>query len=1056
MNVPELCISRPVMTTLVMSAIVIFGVFAYRGLPVAELPNVDFPTIEVSARLPGANPESMAASVATPLENRFSVISGLKTMTSVSSLGSTRIALEFDLNRNIDAAALDVQTAISAAQRNLPDDLSELPTLRKRNPANFAIFYLRLSFASLPIATLSDYAETVLQQRFSTIDGVAQVLFWGQQRYAVRIQVDPNALVTRKLSLQEVENAVIAGNSNLPTGSLSGLNKESSINTTGALSNAAGYNNVIIAYRNGAPVRVKDIGRAIDDVEENKSSTWFGNDQGMLMAVYRQPGSNTVKIVDEIKKLLPQIRLQLPAAIDIEVMYDRSASIRASINDVQFTLTLAAALVVLVIFLFLRNLRATAIASIALPISVIGTFSAMYILGFSLNNLSLMALTLSVGFVVDDAIVMLENIMRHREKGMPAMQAALIGSREISFTILSMTISLVAVFIPIIFMGGMVGRLLNEFALTITAAILVSGLVSLTLTPMMCSRMLGSQQFESHGRIYRASEAVFNGMLHMYDLMLRWCLRHKFLVFLSFLATIAATVYLYGVIQKDFLPSEDTGRLLARTQAGDDASYDALLAYQRQVAKLAEEDPNIKAVMSRAGAAGSTLSNNRGLMLFTLKPHAERPEKNIDNIVQGLRRRLNTVPGIRVFVLNPPAIRVGGRLTNASYQYTLQDLDLDNLYHWSDILTTEMAELPGFQDVTTDLRITSPSVMVEIDRDRASALGVDARSIEATLSAAFGARKISTILTSSNQYSVILEIIPEYQHDIAGLEKLYVRTNAGNLIPLSTISKAKPGVGPLTINHQGQLPAVTLSFNLEPNVSLGTAIDRITALERRIGMPGSISTSFGGTAGAFQESLQGMGVLLFLAILVVYIVLGILYESFVHPLTILSGLPAAGLGALIALLAFDLPLTLYSFVGIVMLVGIVKKNAIMMIDFALQAQRRDGRKPEDAIYEACLLRFRPIMMTTFAALAGALPIALGHGAGAEARAPLGITVVGGLALSQIITLFLTPVIYIYLDRLQTLFSSRGPASAAAAAAPAGAPGAEAGGPVGVLGPGSDR
>ncbi|OHC74483.1 MAG: acriflavine resistance protein B [Rhodospirillales bacterium RIFCSPLOWO2_12_FULL_58_28] len=1037
MNVPEICIQRPVMTTLLMAAIILFGIISYRFLPIAELPNVDFPVIEVSAGLPGASPETMAASVAMPLENQFSQVAGIRKMTSISGLGTTRITLEFDLDRDIDAAALDTQTAISAAQRSLPDDMPDAPSLSKRNPANSAIFYLRLSSPFLPISTINDYAETVLQQQVSTIDGVAQVQFWGRQRYAVRIQIDPGALVTRNLSLTDVEKAVRAGNSNMPTGVIEGASQEASIKTTGKLNGAADYNNLIVTYHGGAPVRIKDIGKAIDDVEERKSTTYFGNEQGMLMAVYRQPGSNTVKIVDEIKAAMPQLRLQIPAAIKLEVMYDRSIGIRNSIKDVEFTLMLAAGLVVMVISLFLRNLTATMIASVALPISVIGAFSVMYLLGFSLNNLSLMALTLAVGFVVDDAIVMLENIVRHREKGLSGVQAALVGSREVGFTILSMTVSLVAAFIPIIFMGGMLGRLLNEFALTIVTAVLVSGVVSLTLTPMMCSRFLHGDRHAVHGRLFHWSEAAFGAMLNGYATVLRWCLRHRFMVFLSFIATILLSVYLYTVIQKDFLPAEDSGRLMVRTEAGDDASFDALVAYQRQVAALATKNPNVATVMERAGSSGVSSANNQGFLFLLLKSRNQRPEKDINKIVQKLRKDLNTVPGIRAFVVNPPSIQVGGRVSNAAYQYTLQDLDLGNLYEWSAVLESELRSLPGFQDVTSDLRVKSPSVLVKIDRDRAAALGVDAQRIEAVLSAAFGSRKISTIYTLSNQFAVVLEISPEYQHDAGGLSRLYVTANNGKQIRLDVVTTVTRQVAPLTINHQGQLPAVTLSFNLAPEVSLGTAIDQIRDLERRIQFPASISTRFGGTAAAFESSLKNMGMLLFLAVVVVYLVLGILYESFLHPLTILSGLPAAGLGALLALLIFGMPLTLYSFVGVVMLIGIVKKNAIMMIDFALQGQRAGGKDPETAIYEACLLRFRPIMMTTFAALAGALPIAFGFGSGAEARSPLGITVVGGLIVSQVITLFLTPVIYLYLDKLQRLLSGNAVEIEQPAPAPAG-------------------
>ncbi len=1025
MSPAETCIRRPVMTTLVMAAIMLFGMIAYRLLPVAELPSVDFPTIEISASLPGANPETMASAVATPIENQLSRIAGIKAMSSVSSTGSTRVVVEFDLDRNIDAAALDVQTALSAAQRSLPPEMTEAPSFRKINPADFAIYYVQLSSATLPVATLSDYAETVLQQQVSTIKGVAQVQFWGQQKYAVRIQIDPRLLVTKNVSFEDVERAVRAGNSNLPTGSFSGPDKQVNIKTTGTLIGGNAYSDVVVTTRNGAPVRIRDIGRAVDGVEQDKVSTWFGNEQGMMMAVFRQPGSNTVETVEAINRVLPQLRQQLPASVTLDVMYDRSRTIKESIHEVEFTLVLAAALVVMVIFLFLRNLTATFIASAALPISIVGTYGVMYALGFSLNNLSLMALTLAVGFVVDDAIVMLENIVRHREKGLSGMEAALVGSREITFTIISMTISLVAVFIPVIFMGGMLGRLLYEFAITISAAVIVSGIVSLTLTPMLCSRMLKGEHGGT-GRLYRASEAVFDGMLWVYDVGLRWCLRHRFIVLLSFFVSIGATWVLYERIQKDFLPAEDTGRLLVRTEAAIDASYDALMTYQAEVARLVERNPNIARVMSRVGASGSSSNNNQGFMLLTLKPRSERPEPSIDAIVQNLRRSLNTVPGVRAFVLNPPAIRVGGRLSNADYQYTLQDIDLDTLYRWVGEMQREMRALPGFQDVTSDLKIGSPAVMIDIDRNRAASLGVDARQIEQALAAAYGSRKISTIYTSSSQYAVILEVLPELQRDTSSLAQIYVRSSSGRLLPLDTLTTQRREVSPLQVNHQGQLPAVTISFNLAPDVSLGTAIENVRALERRIGLPPTISTSFGGTAAAFEESMANMGILLVLAILVVYLVLGILYESYIHPLTILSGLPAAGLGALLALHLFGMPLTLYAFVGVIMLVGIVKKNAIMMIDFALDAQRNQGKSPEDAIYEACRLRFRPIMMTTFAALAGALPIALGHGAGAEARAPLGVTVVGGLAVSQVITLFLTPVIYLYMDRLQRIFSRSAP------------------------------
>ena len=1041
MNVSELSIRRPVMTTLVMAGLLVFGLFAYRALPVSELPKVDFPTIEVTALMPGANPETMAASVATPLEGSFSRIAGVEAMTSISAEGSTRIALEFALDRDIDAAALDVQSAISAALRLLPQDLPNPPSFRKINPADFSIFLMGLTSATLPLSTVDEYAETMIAQRISTIPGVAQVHIWGQQKYAVRVQVNPDALATRGIGLDEVAASVRAGNSYLPTGSLSGPQRVLSVQTTGRLNNASDYNQLIVAYRNGAPVRLNEVGRAIDDVEFNKVASYFNNVQGIMLAVQRQPGSNTVQVVDAINELLPKIRQQLPASVNLEVMYDRAASIRASIADVQFTLVLAAALVVMVIFLFLRNLAATVIASIALPISVIGTFAGMYAFGFSLNNLSLMALTLSVGFVVDDAIVMLENIMRHREKGESAFEAALKGSREITFTVISMTLSLVAVFIPVMFMGGMLGRLLFEFSVSISFAIIVSGVVSLMLTPMMCSRFIPDHKpSAAHGRFYVAAEKTFDGMRQVYDVSLQWCLAHRRTVMGVFLSTIVATVVLYRVVPKDFLPAEDTGRLIAFSQGGQDISFEAMLRYQREAADIAAADPNIEMVMSRTGASGSRITGNSGLLFLRIKPRDARPEPDINQVVQNLRRKLSRIAGIKVSLQNPPAIRVGGRLANAEYQYTIQDLDLDTLYKWAEVLELEIAKLPGFQDVSSDLAVARPAAVVDINRDKASTLGITADQIESVLASAFGSRRVSTIYSATNQFAVILEVDPEYQTGAPMMSKLYIRAASGMLVPLDAVASIRRGVGPLTITHQGQIPAVTIAFNLMPEVTLGTALDRIRDLERELQIPATLTTSFQGTAKAFEKSLQGMGLLLVMAILVIYIVLGILYESFIHPLTILSGLPAAGVGAVLALMTFGVPLSLYAFVGIIMLVGIVKKNAIIMIDFAIAAEREQKLPPEKAIYQAALTRFRPIMMTTMAALAGSLPIAIGIGNGGEARMPLGLAVVGGLLLSQVLTLFITPVIYLYLDQLQTRFRRKTKKKSTAPAASHPAPG----------------
>ncbi|MFO0815387.1 MAG: efflux RND transporter permease subunit [Gemmatales bacterium] len=1030
MNVSSPFILRPVMTTLLTVGVVLTGLLGYFSLPVSDLPNVDFPTIQVTASLPGANPETMAAAVATPLEKEFTTIAGLDNLSSTSALGTTSITLQFDLERNIDAAALDVQSAISKASRSLPSDMPSPPAFRKVNPADSPILVLALRSSTLPLYEVNEYGENNIAQRLSLVKGVAQVTVFGQQKKAVRVQVDPNLLAARGIGIDEVSGALKDANVNLPTGTFQGRQRAFNIQATGQLTDASKFRPIIVAYRNGNPVRLEELATVIDGVENDRVSASFsergpdGKSQEMtravILGIQRQPGANTVEVAATVRSLLPSLRAQLPPSVQLSVQVDRSMPIKESIDDVQITLLIAFVLVVLVIFVFLRNIRATLIPSLALPVSIIGTFGVMYLFNYTLDNLSLLALTLAVGFVVDDAIVMLENIVRHLDMGKTPRQAALDGSAEVAFTIVSMTVSLVAVFIPVMFLKGIVGRLLLEFAVTISVAIVVSGLVSVTLTPMLCALYLrgghGAGTAKKPGLLYRITESGFDLMLAAYALTLRWTLRIRLLILLISLAFIAWSGYYLVILPKGFLPSEDTSQLYCTTEGPEDVSFQGMVEAQARIAEIIRLDENVDACSSTVGTGGSTVSSNAGRMFIRLKPKHDRT-LTADQVIVQLRKKTSQVPGLKVYFQNPPPIRIGGRAAKSFYQMTIQGPDANELFIAVPKLEARLKTFPELEEVATDLLIRSPQINIRIQRDKATSLGVSARQIEDALANAYGSRQVSTIFAANNEYNVILEALPEFQRDPTALSRMFIRSATGQLVPIDSLVEVDRGVGPLTINHSGQLPSVTISFDVKAGSSLGEALAKAQAAAQEV-LPASLTTSFQGTAQEFQRSAKGLALLLIAAVVVIYLVMGMLYESFIHPITILSGLPSAGVGAFITLQYFGSELNLYSMVGLIMLVGIVKKNAIMMIDFALDAERNQNKSPRDAIYEACLVRFRPIMMTTMAALLGALPIAMGWGAGAESRQPLGLAVVGGLLVSQILTLYFTPVYYLYLDKLR--------------------------------------
>jgi hydrophobic/amphiphilic exporter-1 (mainly G- bacteria), HAE1 family len=1023
MGLSELCIRRPVLTTLVTATFIVFGLFAYRLLAVAALPAVEFPTIVINTQLPGASAETMAASVAAPIERQLSTISGITSLTSTSVLGRSKITIQFELNRNIDGAALDVQTALTVAQRRLPIEMTTPPSFNKTNPSDAPVVLLAVRSSTLPISVVDEYAESVLAQQITQLPGVSNVEVYGAQKYATRVQVDPTAAAARNISLDDIRRVLVATNSNSPVGTLYGPSQNVTLVATNAMRKAVEYRNVIVAWRNGAPVKLEEIANVIDSVENNQVASWFNDQRSVVLAVQRQPSANAVAVVDAVQAQLPTYRAQVPAAIDLQVLADRSISIRNSVSDVETTLAIAIGLVIIVIFLFLRSVPATIIPALAVPVSLIGTCAVMYALNFSINNMTMLALTLSVGFVVDDAIVMLENIVRYIEGGMRPFEAALKGSKEIGFTIVAITFSLIAVFIPVLLMGGIVGRVFREFAVTIAVAIMISGFVSLTLTPMLCARVLRNHHAgEKQNIVLRMFEAGFNVCLRTYEWALDRVLKYKVVTLAITLATLVGTAYLYVDIRKGFFPTEDTGFISATTEAATDISFPAMVALQAKVSEIILKDKAVDYVNPSVGPGGVNPTPNTGRIYIALKPRSERPE-NATAVIQRLRVTANTVPGMQVTFQAVQNINITGRQSKSEFQYSLQSSDTEALFRLAPEMRDKISKVEGVRDVNSDLYIKNPQMNVEIDREKAGVYGITIDQIRQEMFDAFGARQVASIYTPTNDFQVILESKPEFQTDVSALSRIYLKTATGVSVPLESVTRLVPAVGPLLVNHQANQPAVTISFNLAPGYSIGQAVDAITEVERDMRLPASITSGFQGSAAVFQESLKGQGVLVLAAIFAAYVLLGILYESFIHPITIISGLPSAGVGALLTLIYFNMDLSVIAMIGIVMLVGIVKKNAIMMIDFAIE-RRRVGMSAEAAMREACLLRFRPIMMTTFAAIFGALPVAIGAGAGAELRQPLGIAVVGGLCLSQLLTLFISPVIYIYLDRIDRMLKRR--------------------------------